>query len=82
MAPTATQADPVVEDEARIRFERFERFADLPMAFLALLIVPAIIVEDRAQNEYLREAASTLNWIVWLAFCAESDEACPGAFAP
>jgi len=72
MAPTATQAEiQLSRSEARIRFERFERFTDLPMAFLALLIVPAIIVEDRAQNAYLREAASTLNWIVWLAFCAE-----------
>jgi hypothetical protein len=72
MAPTATQAEiQLSRSEARTRFERFERFTDLPMAFLALLIVPALIVEDRAQNVYLREAASTLNWIVWLAFCAE-----------
>jgi voltage-gated potassium channel len=58
-------------NESRARFERFERFTDLPLAFLALLIVPALIIEDRTQNAYIREAASTVNWIVWLAFCAE-----------
>jgi voltage-gated potassium channel len=59
------------KDQARARFERFERFTDLPLAFLALLIVPALIIEDRAQSTYLRQAATTVNWVVWLAFCAE-----------
>ena len=57
--------------EARRRFERLERLTDLPLAFLALLIVPALIIEDRTQNPYLRQAAVTVNWVVWLAFCAE-----------
>lgn len=41
------------------------------MAVLALLIVPALVLEDRATDPRLREVAHILNWIVWLAFCAE-----------
>jgi voltage-gated potassium channel len=41
------------------------------MAVLALLIVPALVLEDRATDPRLREAAHLLNWIVWVAFCAE-----------
>lgn len=60
-----------IADTARERFERVERATDLPIAFLALLIVPALILEDRAQSPLVRNIASSINWIVWLAFCAE-----------
>ncbi len=55
----------------RERFERLERATDIPLALLALLIVPALILEDRASNPLIRDAAHAVNWIVWLAFCAE-----------
>jgi voltage-gated potassium channel len=60
-----------ISASARTTFERFEKATDLPLALLALLIVPALILEDRAQSLYIREAAHAINWIVWLAFCAE-----------
>ena len=56
---------------ARERFERVERATDLPLALLALLIVPALILEDRADSAALRQVAHGLNWLVWLAFVAE-----------
>jgi hypothetical protein len=56
---------------AKERFERIERASDLPMAVLALLIVPALILEERAKSAVVRQLATGLNWIVWLAFCAE-----------
>jgi voltage-gated potassium channel len=56
---------------AKTRFERFEKLTDMPLAILALLIVPALILEDRADSVYVREAAHAINWIVWLAFCGE-----------
>lgn len=34
------------------------------MAVLALLIVPALVLEDRVTDPRLREAAHILNWIV------------------
>ena len=57
--------------DTRERFERVEAATDLPLALLALLIVPALILEDRAQSALLRDAAHAINWIVWLAFCGE-----------
>jgi hypothetical protein len=55
---------------ARERFERLEKATDLPLALLALLIVPALVLEERATSEVLRTVAHAINWIVWLAFCA------------
>lgn len=51
-------------------FESIERHSDLPLALLALLIVPALILEDHSTG-YVRASAVAINWIVWLAFCAE-----------
>jgi voltage-gated potassium channel len=53
------------------RYERFARAVELPLALLALLIVPALVLENHAQTHELREAATFINWVVWLAFCAE-----------
>jgi len=55
----------------RERFQRLEKATDIPLALLALLIVPALILEDKAVNPLMRDAAHVVNWIVWLAFCAE-----------
>jgi voltage-gated potassium channel len=41
------------------------------MAVLALVTVPALVLEYRATDPRLREAANVLNWSVWLAFCGE-----------
>jgi len=56
---------------AKERFARLEKAVDLPLALLALLIVPALILEERATSTWLRDIAVGINWIVWLAFCAE-----------
>jgi hypothetical protein len=45
----------------RERFERLERATDIPLALLALLIVPALILEDRASNPLIRDAAHVVN---------------------
>src|SRR5436853_326114 len=39
---------------AKARFDRIERATDLPMAVLALLIVPALILEESAQSAAVR----------------------------
>ena len=59
------------ESQAKTRFERIERATDLPMAILALVTVPALILEHSAESVAVREIATGLNWIVWVAFCAE-----------
>lgn len=52
-------------------FARFERATDLPLAVLALAIVPALLLEERAHSPGVRSLAAAINWVVWLAFCAE-----------
>jgi voltage-gated potassium channel len=53
------------------RFDRFARIVEWPMSILALAIVPALIVESRAESPAAVTAAVTVNWIIWIAFCAE-----------
>lgn len=38
---------------------------------LALLVIPALIIEARATAPEPRLLANVFNWIVWLAFCLE-----------
>jgi voltage-gated potassium channel len=47
--------------------ERFE----WPMVFLALLVIPVLVLEDRATTPELRRVAVILNWLIWLAFVIE-----------
>lgn len=56
---------------SRTRFERFEKLTDLPIAFLALLIVPALLLEERPGPDWIHKAATGINWLVWLVFCGE-----------
>src|SRR5206468_9085565 len=53
------------------QFDQFVRATELPLAGLALLIVPALILEDYADSLRIRELAIAINWFVWVAFCAE-----------
>jgi hypothetical protein len=64
-----TVADPV--DPRTERFERFVRATETPLALLALLMVPALVLEDHAKDLNIRELAVAINWFVWLAVCAE-----------
>jgi hypothetical protein len=41
------------------------------MAFLALLVIPVLVMEDRATTPELRQGAVIINWVIWLAFVAE-----------
>jgi voltage-gated potassium channel len=41
------------------------------MALLAILVIPALVMERRAPTPEIRTAAVILNWIIWLAFVIE-----------
>ena len=41
------------------------------VAALALLVIPALVIESRAERPDVRLIGTTINWIVWLAFCVE-----------
>lgn len=52
---------------------RLMRLADAlewPLGFLALLIVPALVLEEKASDPHFRGAAYITKWILWLAFVA------------
>ena len=42
-----------------------------PLAILAVLVVPALILEDRAASPDVRALCNAVNWIIWIAFAAE-----------
>lgn len=42
-----------------------------PLTILALLVVPALILEDRTTNPAIRTLCNVINWFVWLAFVGE-----------
>ena len=41
------------------------------MVILALLVIPALIMEEQSTTPELRQVAAIVNWIIWLAFTAE-----------
>ena len=53
------------------RLEEIVRRFEWPMALLALLVLPVLVMEDRATTPELRQAATALNWIIWIAFVVE-----------
>jgi voltage-gated potassium channel len=64
----------VVAEHTTLRQARFDRFVaatELPIALLALLIAPALIVEGHTTTPLVRDVARGVNWVVWLAFSLE-----------
>lgn len=41
------------------------------MAVLAALVIPALLLESAADQPELQLAGQALNWVIWLALCAE-----------
>jgi signal transduction histidine kinase len=44
---------------------------EVPVLVVALLVVPVIIIEDRAISQAWQQLAAVFNWLVWLVFIAE-----------
>lgn len=55
----------------RSRVQAWLRRLQWPMAILALLVVPALILEDRTTSPLIRSLCGWINWFVWIAFVAE-----------
>jgi voltage-gated potassium channel len=60
-----------VSRPAWLRTERLQKRLEWPLAVLALLIVPVLILEDRTTDPTVRWLCSGVNWFVWLAFVGE-----------
>lgn len=50
---------------------RFQKALEWPLALLALLVIPALLAEERATSDELRTAAAVVNWAVWIGFCLD-----------
>jgi voltage-gated potassium channel len=50
---------------------RIPRAFEWLMAALAILVIPALVLERRAPTPEIRTAALVLNWVIWLAFMIE-----------
>src|SRR5687767_14087583 len=54
------------------RARRMERRLEWPMLVAALLVVPAIAIEQSEATGALKTVAVVINWATWLAFVAEA----------
>ena len=53
------------------RWQRMLRRFEWPMALLALLIIPVLVMEERATTPEMRGVAMATNWVIWIAFVVE-----------
>jgi voltage-gated potassium channel len=53
------------------KLQRFARWSEWPLAILALLILPSLLLDDPSRSVGFHHAVEALNWVVWLAFCGE-----------
>ena len=54
------------------RQERWAERFSIPMIVAALLVVPALVIEESGSADAgLRNVADVMNWVIWVAFAAE-----------
>jgi hypothetical protein len=53
------------------RYDRLTKALEWPMAILAMAVIPALLLDDGDATPRTHALASAINWIIWLAFCAE-----------
>jgi voltage-gated potassium channel len=58
-------------DDRQARFERISRRFEIPMLVAALLVIPALVIEQSATGDAWGNAATVLNWVIWGAFALE-----------
>src|SRR3954447_24538471 len=63
-----TAGRPIAADRA----EWWARRLSGPMLVVALLVIPALVIEGSSVGPTWHSVAVDLNWVVWLAFAAES----------
>jgi voltage-gated potassium channel len=51
--------------------ERVVQLLQWPILVMALLVVPVLVLEDRATDPQIRAFAHVANWVIWLTFTAD-----------
>jgi voltage-gated potassium channel len=54
-----------------MQLDRIIRRLEWPVALLALLVIPALVMEERATSPEIRQTAVAINWVVWMVFVVE-----------
>src|SRR5437667_229249 len=52
------------------RVDRVARRFEIPMLIAALLVIPAIVIENSGAGSTWNGVARDLNWVIWAAFAA------------
>lgn len=50
---------------------RVQAILEWPLAILAILVIPALLIEERSSDPTLVRVAVGLNWAIWIAFCLD-----------
>jgi voltage-gated potassium channel len=53
------------------RSERIARLFEIPVLIAALLVIPAIVIDQSNAGDPWKTLAAVLNWLIWLVFLAE-----------
>jgi voltage-gated potassium channel len=51
--------------------ERIVQLLQWPIFIMALLVVPILVLEDRATDPQVRAVAHAANWVIWVTFTAD-----------
>lgn len=54
-----------------MQLDRIVRRLEWPVAILSLLVIPALVMEERSTSPEVRQAAVAINWAVWIVFVVE-----------
>jgi voltage-gated potassium channel len=64
-------AEPRRDEGMDERSKRVAARMQAPMMVAALLTIPALVISESNPGGWKEAAAVTLNWVIWLSFCAE-----------
>ena len=53
------------------RMRRMVDALEWPMAILAVLVIPVLVIEEKATTPEIRQGAVIVNWVIWIAFAGE-----------
>lgn len=63
-----------ISDNGRMPSSRLEAIVhrlEVPVALLALLVIPALVIEERATSPELQRVAVAVNWLICIVFVVE-----------
>jgi voltage-gated potassium channel len=69
--PSALGAHSAVVEPRQERSVRVAKWFEFPVLVAAVLVIPAIVIQDSHAGRGTKEFAAGLDWLIWLAFALE-----------